>query len=129
MIEQYHLVGKRHSGRAVRVRELDDIAVTDNLSSAAKLLGPEATGLELKKREWAIGLKQFIVEMSEPCADPFAKDVKWRKVTPADFDGGLGEYFTVKDLVVLENVYREYHDVTKDELDKIMGNVKVVSEG
>ncbi len=124
----YHLSGKRHSGRAIKVRALDETSTQDNLAAAAKFAGPETTVLELRQKESRMGVKQFVIGISDPCADPMAADVKWKKVTPADFDEGLGKYFTAKDIVVLEALYREYHDVTKDELDKITGKALPVSE-
>lgn len=127
-MEQYHLTGNHHSGRAVRVKSLDDIAVGENLTNAAKLISPDATGIELKKREWSLGVKLFVVQISDPCEDPFALSVKWKKVTPMDFDEGLKKYFTAKDVMFLEGLYRDYHDISQADMDKIVGKVKVVSE-
>lgn len=93
------------------------------------MMGADAIYPELKKREWAIGIKQFIREMSEPCTDPLDPKVKWKKMDVSCYDEGLAKYFTVKDVLTIEAIYREYHDVTKDELDAITGKAIQVSAG
>lgn len=128
MFDQFHLNGKRCSGRAVRVQQLDDQAVADNLTAAAKTLGKDAIYAELKKLEWKMGIRQFVVAISDPCTDPFAADVKWRKVNASDFEDGLKTFFTAKDVMVLEALYREYHEVSTEELEIITGKGKAVSE-
>jgi len=125
---QYHLKGKGFSGRAVRVRELDPIEVEDNLTATAKLVSQEASIIELKKVEWRNGVKRMIVEFSEPCEDPFAEGVKWKKVTAGMLDE-IGEYFRAKDLLALEAIYRTNHEVIPSELEAITGKAVPVSEG
>lgn len=128
-MDQYHLTGKRHSRRAVRVEELDDITHADNLAAAAKTLGPEASIIELKKMEWRMGLRMFIREISDPCDDPFDPGVKWKKLTVADFEDGMAKFFTTKDVAVLEAMYRDYHEIAADEIETIMGKGMSVSAG
>lgn len=128
MKTQYHLKGKGFSGRAVRVRTVDPIEVEDNLKGAAKLVGMDATVLELKKTEWRMGSKLMLVEVSEPCEDPMAEGVKWRKVTP-DILEDFGAYFTPKDAQVLEALYRDANELLPSELDAIVGKALPVSAG
>jgi hypothetical protein len=122
---QYHLKGKHYSGRAVRVEPLNATASDEALVNAARLAGKEATIFEVTKQQYVLGLRQFVKEISEPCDDPMT--AKWRKVKPEDLDN-LADFFTAKDLMVLEQIYREYHEVTKQELDDIVGKALPVSE-
>ncbi len=124
---QYHLKGRGHSGRAVRVEELPTHEVEAMLTSAAKLAGPDATPIEIKKIEWRNGTKVFIKSYTDACENPLAEGVKWKKPTPGQFDT-MADFFTAKDCQVLESLYREYHEVTQKELDDIVGKVLPVSE-
>lgn len=125
---QYHLKGKGHSGRAVRIESLPTHEVEDNLTSAAKLAGPEATGVQIKKIEWRNGVKLLVKSYTEPCENPMAEGVKWKKASVAAFDEeGLAKYFTAKDCAVLESLYRDYHEVTPAELEAIVGKPLPVS--
>lgn len=123
---QYHLKGKGHSGRAVRVEALPSHEVEANLTGAAKLAGPDGTGLEIKKIEWRNGTKIFIKSYTDPCENPLAEGVKWKKPAPGQFDE-MHVYFTAKDCQVLEALYREYHEVTQEELESITGKPLPVS--
>lgn len=118
---QFHLKGKGFSGRAVRCRELDPMETEENLLSAAKLVSKDATMVELKKVEWRNAIKLMVTEFTEPCKDPFADGVKWKKVTAGMLED-LGVYFTAKDLLALESIYQNTHEVTKDELEAITGS-------
>lgn len=126
-MEQYHLKGARHSGRAVRVESLDFAQVSQNLDDAVKFISEGATYAQLKKKEWALGITQFVKEISDPCVDPMDPSVKWKKVTVADFEEGFGKFFSTKDMMALEAIYRDYHDLSKEELDAIVGKVKPVA--
>lgn len=128
MKTQYHLKGRGFSGRAVRVRTLDPIEVEDNLKHAAKLVGMDATVLELKKTEWRMGSKLMLVEFTEPCEDPLAPEVKWSKVGPSVLDD-FGAYFTPKDVQALEAIYRDANELLPSELDAITGKAIPVSAG
>lgn len=124
-MEQYHLKGKFHSGRAIRVKSLDETEVSKNLETAALLVGEKADMLTLKKAEFRSGARSFIRQISEPCEDPMKATFK--KVTHADL-ADLSEYFTAKDMKVLEALWFQYHDLTKSELDDITGKALPVSE-
>lgn len=127
MLEQFHLTGKRHSGRAVRVEALDDVSVSENLTNAAKQVSGEATIVELRTIEKRLGLQLFIKEISEPTKNPLDPSLKWTKVNAASFEDGLSTFFTAKDVQVLEAIYRDFHEITKDELEMIMGKGMVVA--
>lgn len=127
-MEQYHLNGKRMSRRAVRVQELDPTDAEKNLTDAAKIVGKEATILELKKVEWRNGVKRFVVEVSDPCDNPMDPSVKWTKLKPGDLDDP-GAFFNTKDMMFLEALFREYHEISADEQDALMGKALPVSAG
>lgn len=116
------------SGRAVRVESLDDISVANYQSAAAKQLSGDFTYGEFKEKECTLGLKEFIKEISEPCTDPLDPKVKWTKVNLTHFEEGFSKYFTTKDMQVLKALYREFHDLSKDELDAITGKAIPVAE-
>lgn len=125
MIQQVHLKGKYHSKRVVHVRMLDAFEVEDNLTQAAKLLGKSAEYFEIKKTEWRNGVKRFILAVSDP-VDTVA-EAKMRKVNIADLDATFSDLFTAKDQQVLEAMYREFHEVSVDEVDAIVGKALPVS--
>ena len=128
-MEEYHLKGKRMSGRAVHVEAMGPSDVENNLTAAAKLVGKEAPILELKKTEWRNGVKLFVRSFSDPCEDPRALEPKqWKKVTPGMLDD-MGAYFTSKDIQVLEALFRDYHEVNPDELEAIVGKAVPVASG
>lgn len=128
MKTQYHLQGKGFSGRAVRLRELGPNEVEANLAAAARIAGKDASIIELKKIEWRNGVKLMVAEFTEPCTDPFAEGVKWKKATPEMLED-LGKYFRTKDVLALEAYFREYHEVIPSELDAISGKaIPVASE-
>jgi len=127
MTKQFHLLGRGFSGRGIRVTPLDPAVAESNLLAAAKMAGAEATGLEIKKTEWRIGIKQFITEFSDSCADCLAADVKWRKPKPGELDD-LGVYFTPKDVQALESIFRDYHEVMPSEIESIVGKAIDLSE-
>lgn len=128
MIYEFHLAGKYMSTRAVRVRGLEPIEAEQVLSDAAKIVGEEGTILELKKTQWRNGIKFMVVAISDPCEDPRKLDPKqWKKTTPQMLEN-LGDFFTPKDIGVLEAVYRDFHEVNPEELKAITGKALPVSE-
>ncbi len=124
---EYHLKGKGLSGRAVQLEPLEPDDAETMLTMAAKLAGPEATPIEIKKIEWRNGSKQFIKAYTDPCENPRAEGTKWKKPTPGQFDHEMAKYFTAKDCQILEAIYREYHEVTQAELEAITGKALPVS--
>lgn len=126
---QYHLKGRGFSGRVVRCRELDPTEVEDNLTAAAKLASKDATIIELKKTEWRNGVKRMITEVSDPTDDPMKKDLKFRKLSPQQLDEQWASLFKAKDVLLLESVYRDYHEVIPSEVADITGKAVPLSEG
>lgn len=126
MKKQLHLKGRGFSGRAVRVEPLDPNVAENNLLASAKLAGPEASGLEIKKVEWRNGIKQFVVEYSDACDDMLK--ATFRKVRPGELDD-LAAVFTTKDIQALESIFRDYHEVMPSEVADIVGGAIDLSEG
>ncbi len=125
--DQVHLNGKRMSRRGVRVRMLDPDEHGEILVQAAKMVSPEAKVIELKKKEWRLGIKQFITAYTEPCDDPLAEGVKWIKADLATLDEKFGDLFGVKDCAILEDLYRDFHEVSQAEVEAIAGKALPVS--
>ncbi len=126
MHEQIHLKGKRMSGRGVRVRMLEPHEHGGILEAATKLVDNSAKIIELKKKEWRLGVKAFIVEFTAPCEE-ITKDTKWTKADPAEMDAQFDKIFAAKDVAVLEHMYREFHEVSEAEVEAIAGKALPVS--
>lgn len=126
MQQQLHLKGRGFSGRGVRVRDLVPSEVEENLTSAAKLLSKDASIIELKKTEWRNGVKRMLTEITDPCEDPMAEGVKWKKFTPAMADC-LDDFFRPKDVQLLEHLYRDANEVVASEVDDIVGKAVPLS--
>lgn len=128
--ELVHLSGFRCSGRAVRFVPLDPAEHEAVQLLATKDIEPSASMLDLKRIEWRLGVHQMIKQVStEPVTDPNGADVKWRKVTPQVLDETYKDLFTAKDHQLLVALYRQYHDVSDEEIKAISGKVQTVSEG
>lgn len=128
--EVVHLNAVKCSRRAVRFVPLDPAEHETVQLLATKDIDPTQSMLDLRRLEWKYGLHQMIKQVTvEPVTDPYAADVKWKKVTPAILDETFKELFTAKDNQVLTALYRQYHDVTEEELKMISGKVQTVSEG
>ncbi len=129
MIQAVHLKGKYHSGRVVHVKMLDSAEIEDNQLQSGKLLDKDnASYYDLKKIEWKNGLRRFVIAVSDPVTE-MTKETKVRKVTPMDLDASFAEFFTSKDAKVLEQMYRDYHEVSQEEIENIAGKALTVSEG
>ena len=127
-MKQMHLKGKGFSGRGVRVRDLTSDDVDENMIQATKLLSSEPTALEYQKIVWRGAVKRMVAEITEPCADLFAEDVKWRKATPEMLEN-LSELFTAKDVTLLQAYYRDTYEVVPSEVEDIVGKAVPVSAG
>lgn len=128
MLTQIHLKGKRFSGRGVKLRALDPLECEDVFTSAAKVAGKEATFIELHAIASRNGVKRFVAEITEP-VDTIDEKTKWKKVSMEYMDEHFQTVFTPKDIVVLEKMYRDFHDVSQDEVDAIVGKaIPVASE-
>lgn len=128
--EVVHLKGFACSGRAVRFVPLDPTEHESVQLLATKEID-EKTGtmIDLKRIEWRMGVHQMIKQVSAgPVADPNAADIKWIKVNPAMLDAQYKDFFKTKDHQLLIALYRQYHDVSDDEIKAISGKVLTVSE-
>lgn len=124
---QIHLNGKHCCKRGVRFKTLSPSEIDKITLDAAKVIGPEGTMIELRKAEWLMGVKHMLTHVSDPCDD--LATAKFRKVTMQDLDGdNYDDLFTPRDHNLLVQLYREYHEVTQEEVDKIMGKALPVSE-
>jgi len=124
---QIHLNGKHCCQRGVRFKTLGPSDIDKITLDAAKVIGPEGTMIELRKAEWLMGVKQMLTHISDPCTD--IETAKFRKVTMQDLDGeNYDGLFGSRDHSFLVQLYREYHEVTQEDVDKIMGKALPVSE-
>lgn len=124
-----HLVGKRASGRAVRVQELGPDEKDDLMIQAAKSLGKDASILELKRREWKMGVLSMIKQVSTvPVKDANGADVKWKSYSYDELEEAYKTLFTSKDHSLLVAAFRHFHEVTEEEVDAIVGKALPVSE-
>lgn len=116
------------SNRAVRYRQLDALKVQKLEAEAAKAVGSEATIGELRNMQLLYGVWEMVYQVSDPTDDPAKLDPKtgWKAVNPVDFiTPGNPFYgpklFTPKDLGILKQEYRKYHEVPQMEYDLIAG--------
>jgi hypothetical protein len=121
------------SGRGIRFKALGPSDHEKLSLDAAILVGGDATMLTLKRTEWAMGVKRMLTEVTveggynqETLLGP---DVKWKKVTLQDVDGSYDKWFNAKDHGVLTELFRQYHEVSMDDLKAISGKVLAVSGG
>src|SRR6185312_8434929 len=114
-----HLKGKRCSGRAVRFVELDPDLKDELMLQAAKAVGKDSTVIELKRKEWKLGVLTIIKEVSvDPVkGDPNGGDVKWKKYTFDEIESAYSTLFTAKDHALLTATFRDFHEVTEEEID------------
>ena len=104
---------------------LESFEVDENLTAAAKLMGKSAEFFEIKKTEWRNGVKKFLVAVSEPTDDPMTATFK--KVDHSTLDELYPKIFTAKDAQILEGLYRDFHEVSSDDLEAIVGKALPVS--
>jgi hypothetical protein len=130
-MKQILLKGEGHSGRGVRYEVLTNDQRDSLWESAAKDVGPEATLLELRRREDRSAVCAFVVEVTEKAgytkkSDLFGEGL-WKKVSADHLDAELSKYFTVKDVAALITIFRKLHDVTQKEIEDIMGEAQDVT--
>lgn len=123
-MKQLLLKGEGCSGRGVRVEVLTTAAREAIFESAAKDVGPEATMLDLRRREDRSGICAFVVAVSEKTGFKTKDELvgaAWKNVSAEHLEGKLGDYFTTKDVAALITIFRKLHDVTQKEIDDILG--------
>jgi hypothetical protein len=124
------------SGRGVRLRALTPTQVDALLERAATLVGKDATVLDVKLAEWREGVKEMLVAVTKAGAltDPNAlqdpatawEPLDTRKIETVD-GWGMDALFTARDMNFLIEVYKRFHEVTKDEIEAIVGKAVKVS--
>lgn len=130
--ELAHLNARMCSGRAIRFMPLNPNEYEGVQILASKEIDAKSSIIDLKRLEWKYGVQQMIKEVSttaDVVMDPNGPDVKWRKVTPQILEEEYSKLFNAKDHNVLVALYRQYHDVSEEELKLISGNVRTVSGG
>lgn len=131
---QVHLSGKRCSGRGVRFRELSASEVEENAENAAKVaLDPTAkinanAAMDLKKAEWRMGSKRMVVAVTKKEGLKDLSGAEWMPLTQAELDADWAKYFNAKDSAMLQALYREYHEISDEEIEAVVGKAVVVSE-
>lgn len=125
---QIHLKAKGMSQRGVRLRILGYSEVCQCQNDAAKMVGKDAAFTEFRNAYHAEALRRFIAEVSEP-EEQLTEVTKWRKVSAADLTNPTGPLyletlFSVRELAVLEQIFRTEHEVTQEELDIITGKAQ-----
>lgn len=129
-VNQFVLIGKNMSGRGVRFLPLLPPEHSKVMLDAAKQMGPESTVIELKSTEWTMGVRRMILAVTKETGlvDPLANGATWRKLNAAQIDEEYDTLFNSKDDAVLKGIYRDYHEVSADEIDTLRGKVIAVSE-
>jgi hypothetical protein len=142
-IKQYALVGMGFSGRCVRMRMIDSSEREDLLQLAAREAGEGATGLEWRSKATRKCVSQMLIAVSKETGltkeDVFGgkgkvpRELTWLPVSPFALEGGVpglkyNDLFTAKDDDFLSRVYRQFHEVTLDEVDEIMGKAVSISD-
>jgi len=132
-MKQLILNARGCSGRGVRIRTLAPEQRANVLESTAKLLGGEATWIELRLREAIAGVCAMVAEITESGGylkrdDLFGPSVQWKKVNAEHLTDRYGDYFVPKDVDALIKIFRTLHDVTETELENILGEALDVTE-
>lgn len=131
-LKQFVVSAKGCSGRGVRMRLLDFSQRQQVRAEAAKELPKDATFAEWTARENVDGIIATVVQITEgtgykKAADLLADGVKWKKVSADDLSEHLTDYFNAKDLSVLSQAFRQYHDVSDKEIEDILGEAQDVT--
>lgn len=120
-MKQFHLNAKNCSGRGVRVEFLDPSQCESLLVANAKLLGPEGTMVDLQVAAQRDGVRLMIREVTVDAGLSELGGAKWKSVSLADKPEEYKSYFNAKDDKILTRLYREFHEVTEDEVAAISG--------
>ncbi len=148
-LTQYALVGKGYCGRGVRLRKLsiDDHEAALKSASRSAIVGageqsPEQTRLEQLDVNMAITnacVRRMIAQVTRKAGYKSVEDVfaltpeDWVAVTDADLEGvgapalKYTKLFGAKDDSILERIYHAEYNVTKDEIDSILGKAVPVA--
>ena len=126
-ILQAHLNLKHMSRRGVRLRLLTYAETQKCENSAASLVG-DGTFAEFRNAVFHEGVLRMISAVTEP-VDEITEKTKWTPVTFQQLSDPMGDLsanklFGARDLNLLEALYRDYHEVTQDEVDIVVGKGK-----
>jgi predicted phosphoribosyltransferase len=69
----------------------------------------------------------MITEFTDSVAVADLPTAKWKKPGPGQLDD-IDSFFTPKDWMALESIYRELHEITPAELEAITGKAVPLSE-
>lgn len=121
------------TGRGLKFRGLPPREHDTLMTEAGKLVGKDSSMIELKRKEWSLGVQKFIhsvtVEDGFKTSDDLrAEAVKWRRVTEQDLDSNFDEWFDAKDYAMMLDLFRQHHEISQDEVAAISGKVLEVSE-
>ncbi len=128
------IIAKNCCGRGVRYRQLDPFEHDQVLTDAAKVVGPEATMIELRKQELSMGTRRMICAVTKSGGYAKPDDVlalpetEWKKMSQKDLDEDFTKLFNAKDYNVLRRIYMELHEVSDDDVLAISGKALTVSE-
>jgi hypothetical protein len=119
------------SGRAIRFRPLT-IDERDKVSNtAAAAIGTDGTMFQLRKKEWRLGVQWMVQQVTTTGGlhngGAMSKDIQWRKMNAAQLDDEFGHLFNARDMMFLEALYRQYNEITEDEVKAISKKVLPVS--
>lgn len=128
---QFHLNAPACSGRGVRVRMLSPDEANKVMADAARLVGPEASIIELKKTEWSLGVKAMLTEytVEKNLPDLMKEGVQWRKVDRVFLDENYSKIFGAKDDAILQAIYRQFHEVSEKDIEAVVSKALPVSVG
>lgn len=124
------------SGRAVRLRELSPTEKDKIAETAAKSVGKEGSMIEYRNEEIRQGLFKMLVGVTKTKGLTKVDDVLALKpedwFTPTLEQLNMGSYddlFTPKDDMILSSIYRRQNEISREEIEDIVGKAMPVSEG
>lgn len=128
-----HLIGRGHSGRAVRFQTLSGSQVDSAERAAAmEIAGTQATVYDMRSKTSRNALSMMIAAITEPMtAEKYAELSRgkdgWRPVDPALILNEFDTLFTARDQAALRKLYESEYEVSQNDVDKIYeGKVTVV---
>lgn len=132
IVYQIHLSGFGHSGRGVRVRQLEPEMVHECEAAAAAAIGKEGSALAYRQATLDEGVARMVKEVTEaPVIGARSlrdADVSWRAVTLQEMKHALSSIFTSKDVAMLESLYSRLHEVSQAAVEEIMGKALAMTD-
>lgn len=133
-LQQYHLVARECSGRAVRVRQLSPGELDRVLDAAYKQVGDNGTMIQLYNAEAQIGVVTMIHSYSDPCerGQDMAPERKWTPVNDQIRQVLANDplsLFNAKDWDLLGKIYQRTHKANPAEVEEIFTAARLVTTG